>query len=260
MLPPIVTPAWFTAHRDEVVVVHVARARPDATPEQDYKAGHLPGAVLADLEQWLAGPASDADGRHPLPSPEHFAEGLSRAGIGDYDDVVAHDSERGVIAARLVWMLRATGRSAALLAGTPDVELVHEPSTRSRTDAAVRPWPAEVLAGPTDAADAANVVIDARPRERYQGQDHPLDPRPGHVPGAASVPCLATVDAEGALRPDDELRAVFTAAGATPNAPLVAYCGSGVTACHTLLVAEHLGLGTGRLYPGSWSQYAHLPG
>ncbi len=261
-LPAIVTPAWFVAHRDEVVVVHVARDTPERSAAADHGAGHLPGAVLLELDAWLAGPPSEAAGRHPLPTPEHFAEGLARAGVRDDDAVVAVDSERGVIAARLAWMLRVTGRDAALLAGAPvGVALEPGPVVRTRSAVEVRPWPAQLLAGPEDAEDPANVVLDARPRERYEGRDHPLDPRPGHVPGARSIPCLETVHDDGSLRSDDELRARFAGAGVDLDvdevAPVVAYCGSGVTACHTLLVAEHLGLGTGRLYPGSWSQHAH---
>lgn len=122
-----------------------------------------------------------------------------------------------------------------------------------------RPWPARVLASAPDALDPANVVVDARPRERFSGAPDPLDPRSGHVPGARSLPCREHVGPDGRLLPPDVLRSRFAEAGVVPGAPVVAYCGSGVTACHGLLVMEHLGLGTGRLYPGSWSQYASDP-
>jgi thiosulfate/3-mercaptopyruvate sulfurtransferase len=88
---------------------------------------------------------------------------------------------------------------------------------------------------------------------------HPLDPRPGHIPGAHSLPCLDNIGPDGRLLPVDELRRRFATAGADSSAEVVSYCGSGVTACHTLVVMEHVGLGRGRLYPGSWSQYAGAP-
>ena len=113
-----------------------------------------------------------------------------------------------------------------------------------------------ILASIDDARDPANVVIDARPRERFDGAADAVDPRFGHIPGAKSLPCREHVDG-GFLRSDDELRTAVAAVGIQSDTPVVSYCGSGVTACHNLLVLEHLGVAGGRLYPGSWSQYAH---
>jgi thiosulfate/3-mercaptopyruvate sulfurtransferase len=101
------------------------------------------------------------------------------------------------------------------------------------------------------------VVLDARQRERFRGETEPIDPRAGHIPGARSLPCRENLDADGRFLPVAELRERFAAVGVLPGTPMVSYCGSGVTACHNLLALEHAGLGTGRLYPGSWSQYAH---
>jgi len=120
-----------------------------------------------------------------------------------------------------------------------------------------RPWPPDRLADIDDAADPANVVLDARDGERYRGDVEPLDPRAGHIPGARSVPARENVDENGRLAPVDALRRVFEAAGVRDGASVVASCGSGVTACHDLLALEHAGLVRGRLYPGSWSQYSH---
>jgi thiosulfate/3-mercaptopyruvate sulfurtransferase len=224
-----------------------------------YDAGHLPGAVFVDLDRWLAGPASPADGRHPLPDPAVFARGMSELGIGDEDRVVAYDDAGGVVAARLVWMLRAIGHEATLLDGglnawDGDLETTTTPRQPARFTAA--PWPAERLASPDDAADPANVVLDARDRERYLGLNDPVDPRWGHIPGARSLPCRENLDATGRLLPAEDLRRRFRAAGVRPTEPVVSYCGSGVNACHNLLAIEHAGLGEGRLYPGSWSQWS----
>ena len=227
-----------------------------------YDTGHLPGAVFVDMDAVLALPPSPEHGRHPLPDPEAFAQGLSALGIGDDDTVVAYDDAGGVMAARLVWMLRALGHDAALLDGgllAYDGPLETDSPTRPAAHFTPRPWPADRLASIDDAADAANVVIDARQRERFRGDEEPLDPRAGHIPGAHSVPARENVDASGRFLPVEELRTRLAHAGVVEGAPVVSYCGSGVTACHNLLAMEHAGLGEGRLYPGSWSQWSHTP-
>lgn len=261
MIEPVVTHAWWTAHRDEVVLADVRRDLPGKPGTEAYAEGHLPEAVFVDLDRWLAGPPSPEHGRHPLPDPEHFAEGMAQAGIGDGDTVVAYDDADGVVAARLVWMLRVTGHGAALLDGGPrhGDEVERRPATRPRAGFTPRPWPAGALADLDDAADEGNVVLDARSRARYLGADDPLDPRPGHLPGAVSLPCHGNLDDQGRLLPADVLRRRFAEAGVTGTTPVISYCGSDVTACHNLLVMEHVGLGSGRLYPGSWSQYASDP-
>ena len=102
-------------------------------------------------------------------------------------------------------------------------------------------------------------MLDARARERYTGQEEPVDPRAGHIPGARSLPARGNVDAAGRLLPVEALRDRLAAAGADGSASVVSDCGSGVTACHTLLVLEHAGLPPGRLYPGSWSAWSGDP-
>lgn len=257
MIGPFVRHAWWTEHASSVRLVEVVTGRPDGATAR-------PGVVVLDLDRDLSAPATTADGRHPLPSPEAFAATLQRRGIAADDTVVAFDVSGGVLAARLAWMLRAVGREAALLDGglQPD----DDPPVRDAPvrDAGSRPvppvaWPAGLLADAEQATDAAHLVLDARPRERFHGAPDPLDPRPGHLPGAHSLPCRENLDADGRLLPDAVLRARLAAVGVDGVKPVVSTCGSGVTACHTLLVLEHLGLPAGRLYPGSWSQYAADP-
>ncbi len=261
MVGPVVTRAEWQAHARDVVLADVRRDVPGLSARAAFAAGHLPGARFVDLETDLAGPPSPQDGRHPLPSPEAFADAMSRAGIGDSDVVVAYDDAAGVVAARLVWMLRVTGHEAALLDGSlrPDDprELgVPEPGRRTFTP---RPWPEAALVPVQDVLGGDGVLLDARPAERFAGAPDPLDPRPGHLPGARSLPCREHVDADGSLLPDDVLRQRLAAVGVDGTRPVVSSCGSGVTACHTLLVMEHLGLPAGRLYVGSWSQWAADP-
>jgi thiosulfate/3-mercaptopyruvate sulfurtransferase len=259
VLPPFVDVDWLRGNRDGVLVADVRFYLDGRSGRDAHAAGHLPGAVFVDLPTVLAGPASDVGGRHPLPDPQAFAEGLAAAGIGDGASVVAYDDAGGVMAARLVWMLRALGQDAALLDGglaAWDGPLEEGPVDPPAASAAARDWPAELLADVDDATDRDNVVLDARPAERYAGGPDDLDPRAGHIPGARNVPARGNVGADGRLLPAKELRARLGAAGVQEGSAVVSSCGSGVTACHNLLVLEHVGLGAGRLYPGSWSAYS----
>lgn len=259
MMPPVVDAAWVRQH-PEVVLADVRWYADGRDGEQAYRTAHLPGAVYVDLERWLAGPASAA-GRHPLPDPEIFAEGMRRAGIGDTDTVVGCDDSGGVIAARLVWLLRATGHAAALLDGglqAWDGPVAKGTDRRPSATFTARPVPDGLLAGIDDAADPdGSVLLDARQRERFAGDPDSLDPRAGHIPGARSLPCRENLDTHGRLLPVPELLERFAAVGVRPGGlPVISSCGSGVTACHTLLLLEQLNLPSGRLYPGSWSEWS----
>lgn len=237
---------------------------------QAHAHGHIPGAVFVDLDIWLAGPPSPAAGRHPLPEPHVFARGMAESGIGDGSTVVVYDDAGGVIAARLVWMLRALGHEAAVLDGGLDAWQRAHPGEALESGAVdvsaasftERPWPDAALASIDEtqqaAADGSALVLDARTLDRYRGETEPVDARAGHIPGAQSLSCRDNVAADGTLLDVATLRGRLEELGAGKR-PVISYCGSGVTACHTLLVLEHAGFGRGRLYPGSWSQYAADP-
>jgi thiosulfate/3-mercaptopyruvate sulfurtransferase len=264
MIPPIVDAGWLRENRDAVVVADVRWYLDERDGRTEYDAGHIPGAVFVDLDADLAAPGSPATGRHPLPDPDDFAAAMGRVGIGDGDTVVAYDDQGGIMAARLVWMLRATGHAAALLDG--GIAAYDGPLEADEPDRAPKPftatsWPEDRVASIDDAADsAANVVVDARQRERYLGEPNALDPRAGHIPGARSLPARESLDAAGRFLPVEDLRRRLAAVGIDkPDTPVVSSCGSGVTACHNLLLLEHAGVGRGRLYPGSWSQWANDP-
>lgn len=260
-MQPVVTMEWLSAHRDQVVLVDIRWYLDGRSGRESYESGHARGAVFIDLDEWLAGPASPSKGRHPLPAASVFARGMAKHGVSNDSVVVAYDDAGGVIAARLVWMLRATGQAAALLDGglsafQGDLETGKGPQVTEGVFAA-RQWPARRLATIDDAGSRSSIVLDARNRDRYEGGPDLVDPRSGHLPGAHSVPCRENLDADGRLKPPDELRAIFEAVGVREGADVISYCGSGVTACHNLLTMEWVGLGTGRLFPGSWSQYSH---
>ncbi len=226
-----------------------------------YEAGHLPGAVFVDLDRDLTAPPSTTQGRHPLPTAEAFAAALGALGVGPDDAVVAYDDSGGMSAGRLVWMLRVLGQPAALLdggIGAWDGPLEAGSATRPPVECPVRPWPDGAFAGLEEVAAAAagGIVLDARAPERYRGEVEPVDPRAGHVPGARNAPFAANLGEGGRFRSPDDLRAHYEELGVGEAAGVVAYCGSGVSACHDLLAMEHAGLGRGRLYVGSWSQWS----
>jgi thiosulfate/3-mercaptopyruvate sulfurtransferase len=134
-----------------------------------------------------------------------------------------------------------------------------EPVTRPPASFSASPWPAERIVDIDETASSSDVIIDARAADRYAGAPDGHDPRWGHIPGARSLPTREHLGADGALRAVDALRARFAAVGIEEGSDVVSYCGGGVTACHNLLVMEHAGLGLGRLFPGSWSQWSRDP-
>jgi thiosulfate/3-mercaptopyruvate sulfurtransferase len=276
VIAPFVDAEWLKEHRDEVVLADVRFYLDGRAGRAAYDAGHIPGAVYVELDTVLSEPhEDDRQGRHPLPTPERFAAGLAKLGIGDDDTVVAYDDAGGVIAARLVWLLRATGHAAALLDGglaAWPAEDPHPPYPRPPASFTPVPWPQQLLAtidevaASSEIAAASGVVaatgevlIDARDRERFGGGPDPVDPRSGHIPGARSVPTREHLDSDGRIASPEQLRAGFAQAGIESGTRVISYCGSGVTACHNLLALERAGLGQGRLYPGSWSEWSRHP-
>ncbi|HEY0279961.1 MAG TPA: sulfurtransferase [Solirubrobacterales bacterium] len=272
MIDPFVSLDTLRANLDSVVVADCRWYLDGRSGRAAYDAGHIPGAVFVDLDTALTRHAdAAAAGRHPLAEPADFAAAMGALGIGDEDTVIAYDDAGGVIAARLVWMLRVTGREAALLDGGLDAwdgNLATAPAVRAPAAFTARDWPTGALVSIEEVADISRraaapddappvpVVIDARPRERYLGEPDGVDPRAGHIPGALSIPCRENVDDAGRILPPEELRARFGVEDATE---VISYCGSGVTACHNLLAMEQAGLGRGRLFPGSWSQWSRDP-
>lgn len=270
MIAPFVCLDWLADHAAEVVLTDVRWYLDGRSGADAFAAGHLPSARFVHLETWLSGPGSPERGRHPLPDPEVFAEGMRRLGVGDADTVVAYDDAGGVIAARLVWMLRVTGHDAAVLDGglgafTGPLEQGAGAPPTVPGDFTSRPWPAHLLADLADLRDlrepgardrTTRVLIDARDADRYRGDHEPLDPRAGHIPGARSLPCRANLGPDGGMVAPAELRRRFERLGVRKGSEVISYCGSGVTACHNLLAMEYAGFEPGRLFPGSWSQYS----
>lgn len=237
--------------------------------QDEYAAGHLPGAVFVDLDSALASaPASAPNGgpgRHPLPSREVFEQAMRDAGVNEHSFVVACDDANGSIAARLWWLLRYFGHdNVAVLDGGIDAWkksggaiATDEPEITIGNFRAKDPQARRVV--DRDAVSAAiakgALVLDARAKERYRGDTEPVDARAGHIPGAKNAPWSENIF-DGKFLAPSELEKKYRALGADSNRELIVYCGSGVTACHDLLALELAGISGAKLYEGSWSDWA----
>ncbi|GAA3361407.1 sulfurtransferase [Saccharopolyspora gregorii] len=237
---------------------------------EDYERDHLPGAVFVDLDTELAAPPGPG-GRHPLPAAADLQVVLRRAGVTADREVVAYDAADGSAAARAWWLLRWAGHPRVRVldggyrvwvdGGHPVTAEVPEVVP---TDYEVVPDSLPVIGADEAARLAAEGrLLDARAPERYRGEVEPVDPRPGHIPGARNAPFADNVTADGTWRTPAELARSFGELGVDRETPVGAYCGSGITACSALLALEHAGLsGPGNpaaLYAGSWSHWSSDP-
>ena len=248
-----------TDDTDDLVVCDVRWYLDDADRgRREYDEAHLPGARFVALHHDLAG--TEGGGRHPPPPVEAFAKVLGRLGVRPGSFVVAYDAAGGGTASRLWWMLRSVGhgRVAVLDGGYPAwVAAGHRvtaevPDVAETTPPTGSEWTGIVDADAVDqSVEFGGTVVDARAPERYSGETEPIDARAGHIPGAINRFHADTIGTDGLHKDTARLSEHF--AGVGPN-PIV-YCGSGVTACHTLLAMSMVGL-EGRLYPGSWSEYS----
>ena len=257
---PLVSASWLADHLDDAVVVDVRWYLDGRSGRAAYEGGHIPTAVWADLDSDLSDPPGLPGGRHPLPSPERFAEAMGRLGVGDGDIVVAYDDASGMVAGRLWWMLDSLGERAAVLDGGITAwadPLVTEASVPPAARFTSRPWPEDRFVAADDVATRGErtVLVDARAASRYRGEENPIDPRFGHIPGARSGDWSAYIDNEGHFRPPEELAAHYAELGIDPETDVIAYCGSGVSACADLLALRTVGNTSTRLYTGSWSEW-----
>lgn len=233
---------------------------------QAFEAGHIPGALFADLETELAAPPSEA-GRHPLPDRGHWAQSVAEWGVGDDTQVVVYDHAGGAFAARAWWMFNWLGHASvavldggighwqgALESGTgrtpqPAAFTVRDPLVACLDSA-------EMLAKVNDTDNTA-AIVDARTRPRWAGAQEPIDPVAGHIPGAVCLPFQDNLQDDGRFKPAAQLRARFAALEGLSE--VICYCGSGVTAAHNILAMTLAGLPPPILYAPSWSGWITDP-
>lgn len=246
-------------------------ARPGAEP---YAAGHLPGALHADMDLALStatAPGHDParGGRHPLPTPAAWAAQLGAWGVGPDTRIVAYDAAGGgIAAARLWWMLRAAGHDqvAVLDGGLPAAQAAGLAVTRAAPPPGPARPPYPVAGWKRPLVDVETVerllrdpawkVLDVRSRERWRGETDPFEPSPGRIPGTVNLPYTDNLGPDGRFKPPAVLRSMYLELlGGIPPDHLAVHCGSGVTACHALLALEVAGLHGASLYVGSYSEW-----
>jgi len=241
-----------------------------AAGRRAYEAGHVPGAQFASIDDDLSGTKTGRNGRHPLPARDALSARFRAWGIGNDSQIVAYDAQGGQFAARLWWLARWLGHQrVAVLDGGWPAWLAAGGSTESAS--AVRA-PGNFSAGASlagvvtaDAVLAAlgdldRLLLDARLPERYRGEQEPIDPVAGHIPGALNRPWQHNLAPDQRFKTPAELKADFSALlGARPAGAVAHQCGSGVTACHNVLAMEVAGLPGSALYAGSWSEWIADP-
>lgn len=239
---------------------------------QSYSEGHIAGALFADLERDLSGPViKGVTGRHPLPDAVKLNERLRAWGINDDSDIVLYDDGPGAFAARAWWLLAWLGKRSGVSILDGGLKAWHGAGFPLSLDAAsVMPgrFVGHADAGLLVDAQALGrrlgqpglTLLDARAEPRFRGEVEPLDPVAGHIPGARCAAFSGNLGSDGRFLPAAQLRERFAALlGERPAAELVAYCGSGVTACHNLFALCLAGYPLAPLYAGSWSEWITDP-
>ncbi|MFK7668565.1 sulfurtransferase [Pseudomonas lundensis] len=239
---------------------------------RSYAEGHIEGAQFADLERDLSGPVTKGvTGRHPLPDPDELIERLRGWGINNDSDVVLYDDGPGAFAARAWWLLAWLGKRDGVFVLDGGLKAWHAAGFPLNLDSVKLPRghfdgaPDNQLLIKAQALqkrlnDPALTLIDARALPRFRGEVEPIDPVAGHIPGAQCAAFGENLDSSGRFLPVEQLKQRFAEKlGDRSPDELVAYCGSGVTACHNLFALALAGYPLGKLYAGSWSEWINDP-
>ncbi|MBP9882814.1 MAG: sulfurtransferase [Chitinophagales bacterium] len=246
-------------------------ARSGKNAFENYAAHHIQNALHIDLDKDLAEKPIDAakGGRHPLPEVAKFATLLGSLGISPASHVVVYDDKNGAnAAARCWWMLRSIGHEqvqvldggmqAAVMAGIPFDNTIPVPVPVAAYPAKGWNMPIASIEEVTKATvDPDTLIIDVRERYRYLGESEPIDLIAGHIPNAVNVPYLQNLASDGSFLSPQQLASDYRKLlGNHPTGRVIVHCGSGVTACHTLLALEQAGMSGAKLYVGSWGEWS----
>lgn len=271
---PLVSTEWLAQRLNapDVRIVDASWYLPTANrdPQAEFMERHIPGAVFFDIDEICD---TETALPHMMPSAAKFASRVRKLGLGDGNRIVVYAGESTVSAARVWWMFRTMGhRDVAVLdgglakwiaEGRPLDDMPPVPRERHFT-----PRPNHMLTRSLEQmkriAGGGEQIVDARPAGRFHGRDP--EPRPGlrggHIPGSLNLPYTDVLNPDGTMKTPEAVRLAFRAAGADPAKPIVASCGSGVSAALLLLALAHAGAPDGALYDGSWAEWgadASLP-
>jgi thiosulfate/3-mercaptopyruvate sulfurtransferase len=234
--------------------------------ESQYRESHIPGALFASLDRDLSGRKTGKNGRHPLPEPQDFEKWLEHTGLTPQDQAVCYDAGNGSMAARLWWMLRWIGHDKVAVLDGGFAKWTQEGRPVAADIPVFTPFNypikvrRELAVDVTAVEKAKSLLVDARAPARYRGEQEPIDPVAGRIPGAKNRFNMENLAPGGTFKPASELKQDFQKMlGNRAPSDVIHYCGSGVAACHNLLAMEIAGLKGGKLYAGSWSEWSADP-
>jgi thiosulfate/3-mercaptopyruvate sulfurtransferase len=253
---------------ENIIIVDVSNGK---NAKSNYEAKHLEGAIFVDLNTQLAEIKDDLSigGRHPLPKIKNFAKTISNLGISPRSHIIIYDDKNGSNAsARFWWMLKSIGHEKVqvLNGGIQEAEKNNFPLS-SKTEITnkaelykVDNWKlqiAEIEEVEKVSQTENHIVIDVRDVDRYNGETEPIDLIAGHIPGAINVPFTENLDENGLFLPPNILKMKYEKIfGNVKTENIIIHCGSGVTACHSLLAIAYAELEIPKLYVGSWSEWS----
>ena len=264
----LVSTDWLAEHINapDVRVVDASWYMPaeNRDPAAEYDAEHIPGAVRFDIDEIAD---TDSDLPHMMPSPEKFSSRMRKAGIGDGNRVVVYDGGMMMAAARAWWMLRTFGHDDVAILdggfnkwkaeGRPLEDMPPTPRERhftARLNSTMIRYADQMLANIDSQKEQ---VVDARAQARFDG----IAPEPraglrgGHIPGSVCVPFIDVIDDDKTMLPAADIKEAFTSAGLDLKKPIVATCGSGVSAAMLVFAMHLIGQRQNAVYDGSWSEW-----
>lgn len=278
-MKPIITAVELKdiLHQKNLVVLD---ARTGKNASEDYLHKHLLNARFVDLDKDLANIGEDAafGGRHPLPTLEKFKKTIQNLGISEDSHIVVYDTSNGAnAAARCWWMLKSFGlEKVQVLSGglqAAEKEGITMTLLQAQGDKAENFDKTTILLGEywrlpistleeveKGIAESNTTVIDVRDAYRFRGESEPIDLVAGHIPGAINIPFSENLDTSGEFLPPETLKEKYGGFLKGRSQNLIIHCGSGVTACHTILALEYAGYPTPNLYVGSWSEWSRREG
>jgi thiosulfate/3-mercaptopyruvate sulfurtransferase len=269
---PLITPNQLEELVNTGADILICDCRFDLTNPQAgreaYNVGHILGAIYVNLDRDLSAAKTGSNGRHPLPSPQAWADTKQRLGIDPKTTVIAYDNHGSVYASRLWWMLKASGHAqvqvldGGLSAWNGSIGTIPPVIKPLASAIPAHDWIGSVTVNAVEqclAKPHSQCIVDARAEDRFRGENETLDPIGGHIPGALNRFFKHNLSA-GQFKSPDALRTEFKALiGNTSANDVIHQCGSGVSACHNLLAMEVAGLPGSRLYAGSWSEWCADP-
>lgn len=254
--------------KEEIIIVDVSNGKDS---KENYNKKHLHGAIYVDVNSQLSEIKEGfvEGGRHPLPTIKRFKEVLKAIGIENNSYVIVYDDKNGAnAAARFWWMLKSVGHKKVqvLNGGFQQADKVGFPMDdkieipKDKKDYVAETWnlpTADINEVEKKSENENYLIIDVRENNRYRGETEPIDLIAGHIPGSINIPFSANLNREGLFLSPSELKSKYKEAFKNKEAKdIIIHCGSGVTACHTLLAIDYAGLEIPKLYVGSWSEWS----